>query len=83
MPYGAAVTPKDSSKQPVIDTPLEGLLTEQEYAGLVKRSLASVRRDRFLRTGCAWVKIGRLVRYRPCDTRAYIERNLHNPVAVA
>jgi hypothetical protein len=55
---------------------LEPLLTEQEYARITKRSVASVRRDRLLRQGCSYVKLGALVRYRPEDVRAHLERSL-------
>jgi hypothetical protein len=58
---------------------LETLLTEHEYARITKRSVASVRRDRLLRQGCPYVKLGALVRYRPEDVRAHIERNLRTP----
>lgn len=55
---------------------LEDLLDEYEYCRLIKRSVASARRDRLLGRGCPYVKIGALVRYRPCDVLAYIEQNL-------
>jgi len=58
---------------------LETLLTEHEYARLTKRSVASVRRDRLLRQGCPYVKLGALVRYRPEDVRAHLERSLRRP----
>jgi hypothetical protein len=61
---------------------LETLLTEREVASITKRSVASVRRDRLLRQGCPYVKLGALVRYRPDDVRAYIERNLQTPEQV-
>ena len=57
---------------------LETLLTEYEYANLIKRSVASVRRDRLLNQGCPYVKLGALVRYRPKDVLAHIERNLRH-----
>ena len=57
------------------ESELETLLTEQEYAGVIKRSVASVRRDRLLRQGCPYVKLGALVRYRPNDVREHISRN--------
>jgi len=57
---------------------LEILLTEYEYARITKRSVASVRRDRLLQQGCPYVKLGALVRYRPEDVRAHLERNLRN-----
>ena len=58
------------------DPELEPLLTEQEFARITKRSVASARRDRLLRQGCPFVKLGALVRYRPSDVRAYLERSL-------
>jgi hypothetical protein len=57
---------------------LETLLTEQEYARITRRSVASVRRDRLLSQGCPYVKLGALVRYRPGDVRAYLERSLRH-----
>jgi hypothetical protein len=60
---------------------LETLLTEQEYARITKRSVASVRRDRLLKQGCPYVKLGALVRYRPEDIRAYLDRSLRQPPA--
>jgi hypothetical protein len=58
---------------------IESLLTEQEYARLTKRSVASIRRDRQLRQGCPYVKLNALVRYRPSDIKAYLEHNLRKP----
>jgi hypothetical protein len=63
------------------DLELECLLTERDYARLTKRSVASVRRDRLLRQGCPYVKLGALVRYRPADVRAHIESHLRRPNA--
>jgi hypothetical protein len=57
---------------------LETLLTERDYARVIKRSVASVRRDRLLNQGCPYVKLGALVRYRPKDVLAHIERNLRH-----
>ncbi len=60
---------------------LEALLTEQEYARITKRSVASVRRDRQMKQGCPYVKLGALVRYRPEDVRMHLERSLRGPKA--
>jgi hypothetical protein len=65
------------------DSELESLLTEHEYARITKRSVASARRDRLLRLGCPYVKLGALVRYRPADVRAYLEANLRRPIRSA
>jgi len=72
-------TSTPSNRESGTNNELEALLTESEYARLIKRSVASVRRDRVLGQGCAYVKLGALVRYRPEDVRAHIERNLHKP----
>ena len=61
------------------DSKIETLLNEYEYARIINRSVASVRRDRIRRIGCPYVKLGALVRYRPGDVRAHIERNLCPP----
>jgi hypothetical protein len=60
---------------------LETLLTEREYASITKRSVASVRRDRLLRQGCPYVKLGALVRYRPEAVKAHLERSLRRTTA--
>src|SRR5258707_12475 len=58
------------------DPKIEKLLNEYEFAHIINRSVASVRRDRARGLGCPYVKLGALVRYRPSDVRAHIERNL-------
>ena len=65
-----------SGRESVAGFELETLLTEHEYARITKRSVASVRRDRLLGQGCPYVKLGALVRYRPEDVRAHLERSL-------
>jgi len=62
-----------------VETELETLLTEQEYARITRRSVASARRDRLLKQGCPYVKLGALVRYRPDDIRAHLEQSLRRP----
>jgi hypothetical protein len=69
-------TASPSERESAADLHLEVLLTEHEYAHITKRSVASVRRDRLLRQGCPYVKLGALVRYRPDDVRAHLERSL-------
>lgn len=71
-----------SEREGVAKLDLETLLTEYEYARITKRSVASARRDRQLRQGCPYVKLGALVRYRPEDIRAYIERSLRHSTGV-
>jgi hypothetical protein len=69
-------TSQPSPRMGVTEATLETLLTETDFSRITKRSIASVRRDRLLRQGCPFVKLGALVRYRPEDLRAYISRNL-------
>ena len=51
---------------------LEDLLDEHDLARLTKRSIASVRRDRLLKKGCPYIKIGSSVRYLPSDVEAWL-----------
>jgi hypothetical protein len=65
-----------SERASAASTQLETLLNEHEYAAITGESVATARRNRLLGKGCPFVKLGALVRYRPSDVRAYIERNL-------
>jgi hypothetical protein len=58
------------------DDVFEPLLDERELARITGRSVASLRRDRVLGTGCPFVKLGALVKYRPQDVRQYIASNV-------
>jgi len=53
------------------------LLTDRDLARHLQVSLATVRKWRLERRGPRWIKIGRCVRYRPEDIRAFIERCPH------
>jgi len=48
-------------------------LTENEVSEVTAFSLSKLRQDRFLKKGIPYLKIGRSVRYRPDDIRAYME----------
>jgi hypothetical protein len=72
-----------SERESVAESDLETLLNEHEYARITKRSVASVRRDRLLGQGCPYVKLGALVRYRPQDVRAHLERSLHRTTSLS
>jgi hypothetical protein len=72
-----------SERESVAEFELETLLTERDYARITKRGVASVRRDRLLRQGCPFVKLGALVRYRPEDVRAHLDRSLRRTVVSA
>jgi hypothetical protein len=65
-----------SERVSAVSIQIERLLTEREYTTITGESPATARRNRLLKKGCPFVKLGALVRYRPEDVRAYIERNL-------
>jgi hypothetical protein len=52
------------------------LLNEYEAAAMLSCSVAALRRWRLLGRGPRYVKIERLVRYRPEDLRAYVEGSI-------
>ncbi len=56
-----------------MDTTIETLLNEHEVAGLLKVSVATIRRRRLFRQPPEWVKIGASVRYRPEAIKRLIE----------
>lgn len=55
------------------------LLTERQVAELLQKSVQSLRNDRSLGRGLAYVKIGRSIRYRAEDIAEYIESHRFNP----
>jgi hypothetical protein len=64
----------DSESEP--QSQLQPLLNEREYVAITGEILATAHRNRLLKKGCPYVKLGAFVKYRPEDVRAYIERNL-------
>jgi predicted DNA-binding transcriptional regulator AlpA len=65
----------------------ERLFDERDLARFTKRSVASVRRDRLLRKGCPYIKIGSSVRYLPEDVEAWLKslpsRGRHQDMAAS
>ena len=55
---------------------LEPLLDEHELAAITGLSVSTVRLNRVRGSGCPFVLLGALIRYRPEDVRAYIAQNL-------
>jgi hypothetical protein len=49
---------------------------EREYCRITGESLGTARRNRRLKKGCPFVKLGALVFYRDEDIRAYLDRNV-------
>jgi len=60
---------------------LSRLMNEREAALLLNCSVAFLRRCRLFRTGPAFAKVGRLVRYRMEDLQAYVAANLEGQLA--
>lgn len=62
---------------------LKELLSEHEYAALRGVSIRTIRRERALRTGPAFVKLGKLVFYRPEAVDAWILSQEQTPAGKA
>jgi hypothetical protein len=54
----------------------DDLLTEGEAARLRRQSVRTLQAERLRGDGCAYVKLGRSVRYRRADVLSFIEGNL-------
>jgi hypothetical protein len=50
-------------------------LVEEEVAAIQRRAVSTLRNDRHLRRGLAYIKFGRSVRYRTADVIAAMESN--------
>jgi len=50
----------------------DALITERDLARWINRSLGSIRRDRLLRRGVPFVRVGHLIRYRRADVLSYL-----------
>lgn len=63
---------------------IEGLLTEQQAADVVNLAPKTLQNDRVTaELGIPFVRLGRMVRYRPSDLREYIEARVVRPAAPA
>lgn len=58
----------------------EQLMTQEEVAFRWKISEATLERDRTMKKGCRYLKIGGLIRYRLRDVLEYEEACTHEPV---
>ena len=54
-------------------TVLEPLLSTSDVARISGRSVSTLEKDRLFGTGPAFLKIGRLVKYRPSDVREWLQ----------
>jgi hypothetical protein len=59
----------------------EQLMTQEELAFRWKISEATLERDRSLKQGCRYLKLGGLIRYRIQDVLDYEEACTHEPKA--
>jgi predicted DNA-binding transcriptional regulator AlpA len=55
---------------------LEPLLDETEISKLLGRSVATLQKDRLRGNGPPFIKVGRLVRYRPSGVRAWLDERI-------
>ena len=55
---------------------MEQLLDQNEAAKLLGVSPRTLERHRLTGTGPKFTRLGRLIRYRPCDLADHVERNL-------
>jgi hypothetical protein len=55
------------------------LLTEQEVAAILRRSVSAMRKDRYDSRGVPWIKMGHAIRYRQSDVQKFISDNLIQP----
>lgn len=51
---------------------IEPLLDENELSEVTGQSVSTIQKDRLVGSGCPFIRIGRLIRYRPEDVRAYL-----------
>ena len=74
MPAG----PKDDTlaERKVIEVEVLSLFDEREAAKMISCSVALLRKWRLFRQGPAFVKIGRLVRYRQEDLTAFLDSHV-------
>lgn len=54
--------------------PIEQLLTPKQVSEAIGITEGALANQRTLGTGAPYVKVGKLVRYRPADVQAWIER---------
>jgi hypothetical protein len=52
------------------------LFSQETVAAIRACSLATLERDRWIGNGVAYIKMGRLVRYRKSDIRAWLDQHI-------
>jgi predicted DNA-binding transcriptional regulator AlpA len=56
--------------------PLERLLDERQVSQLIGRAIPTLQKDRIRGTGIRYLKLGRLVRYRPVDVDQWLSERI-------
>jgi hypothetical protein len=64
---------KKLENSPASAVDLENLLTEQDLAKILRRSVKTIRKDRLFGRGPRYIKVIRSVRYKPSDVVAYLD----------
>ena len=54
------------------------LLTERQAAEITGKAVSTLQKERVSGAGIPYVKLGRTVRYRLCDIRAHISKNVRH-----
>lgn len=62
---------------------VEALWTEREAAEYRRCSVSLIQKERITGKGCPFVKMGRSVRYRPEDVRAWVARKIITSTSAA
>jgi len=52
---------------------LDPLLSDRDVARITGRARSTLQKDRVAGSGIPYVRVGRLVRYRPADVAAYLD----------
>jgi predicted DNA-binding transcriptional regulator AlpA len=60
---------------------MDELLDQKSAARLLKLSVRTLERHRVMGTGPAFCRLGRLIRYRECDVREWIENSVRYSTA--
>jgi hypothetical protein len=60
---------------------IDPLLTVAQVSNIIGRSVHTLEKDRLDGGGPPYVKMGRLVRYRPADVRAYLAKRVRRSTA--
>lgn len=62
-------------------TDIEPLLTENQVSQLIGRAVPTLQKDRLRGDGPPFLKVGRHVRYRPSDVKAWLDARAYKSTA--